>query len=453
MARARCRATHMDGVPLTCFLRGRLLAALLLAFMARSAQAQQSATLQAARQAMEAKQYDVAEQEYRKALAQSPSSAALLTDLGLSLQMQGRSADAMRYYSLALKQKYVPETYALLAEEKCRMGDLDGLRPMLGKIFHEERKNLRVISAVAPCYLDIDEPVESAIMYQAILGTKDYPADLALVQLGKSYIRAGQFFAGKLSKAAGAEPFIQALRDALTAGSSGARSAFPEAARISKYFQPDLSWSDAVERWRQHPQDITLLYLLSVLSAEEGMHQFELCEAQFPASAYLKQFHADMLADQGHAEEAAEEYEQLMREHPDLSELRYSLGLLREKREEWEAAADAFRQQLTAYPTDERAAAHLSSCMLQMEQYAAVREFLEPRMRAAHPPQWASLSLAEAEQKLGKVEAAIRILVAAEQDPSPDKLVHYRLMHLYTISGKPADAKREYALFQAASRE
>jgi tetratricopeptide (TPR) repeat protein len=443
----------MDGLS-SAFLRGgRLLAALLGVFIASVTQAQQPATLQAAREAMEAKRYDVAEQLYRKALAQSPSSAPLLTDLGLSLQMQGRSADAIHYYSLALKQEYVPETYALLAEEKCRMGDLEGLRPMLGKIFREEKKNLRVISAVAPCYLDIDEPVESAIVYQAILGTKDYPADLALVQLGKSYIRAGQLFAGKLSKAAGAEPFLQALRDASTTGSSGARSAFPEAARISPYFQADLSWSDAVERWRQHPQDIALLYLLSVLSAEEGMHQFELCEEQFPASAYLKQFHADMLADQGHGDEAAAEYEQLMREHPDLSELRYSLGLLREKREEWETAAEAFRQQLAAYPTDERAAAHLSRCMLQMEQYAAVREFLEPRMRAEHPPQWASLSLAEAEQKLGKVEAAIRILVAAEHDPSPDKLVHYRLMHLYSICGRPADAKREYALFQAASRE
>lgn len=453
MSRARVRAAHTDCLPSPLFSRWRLLAALLAALMASFVQAQGPAMLQAARQAMEAKQYAVAEQFYRKALVQSPTSAALLTDLGLSLQMQGRSADAMHYYALALKQKYVPETYALLAQEKCKMGDLDGLRPMLGKIFREERKNLRVISAVAPCYLDIDEPVESAIVYQALLGTKDYPADLALVQLGKSYIRAGQFFAGKLSKSPGAEPFLQALRDASTAGSSGARSAFPEAARISPNFQPSLNWSDAEERWRQHPQDTALLYLLSVLSAEEGMHQIELCAEQFPASAYLEQFHADMLADQGHGDEAAAEYEQLMREHPDLSELRYSLGLLREKREEWEAAAESFRQQLAAYPTDERAAAHLSQCMLQMEQYAAVREFLEPRMRVEHPPQWASLSLAEAEQKLGKVEEAIRILVAAERDPSPDKLVHYRLMHLYEISGRPADAKREYALFRTASRE
>ena len=439
-----------------CFVsllfRGRrVLTALLFVSMASLARGQQTSALEAARLAMEAKQYAAAEQLYRKALAQSPTSAVVLTDLGLSLQMQGRSADAMRYYSLALKREYVPETYALLAQERCRMGDLDALRPMLEKIFREEKKNLRVISAVAPCYLDIDAPVESAIMYQALLGSKDYAPDLALVQLAKSYIRSGQFFATRLSKMPGSEPFLQALRDASTAGSTGARSAFPEAARVSKYFQPDLSWADAVERWRENPADIGLLYLLSVLSAEEGMRQIELCEEQFPASPYLEQFQADMLADQGHGDEAAAAYEQLMREHPDLSELRYNLGLLREKREEWEAAAKAFREQLAAYPSDERAAAHLSRCMLQMEQYATARDFLEPRMRAEHPPQWASLNLAEADEKLGNLEAAIRVLVAAEHEANANKLVHYRLVHLYSISGRPADAKREFALFQAAT--
>ena len=455
-AGVRLAVMRENYLQLSFLFRKQLPAALLLVLIASSAnptQAQQQSALQSAREAMEANQYSAAEQFYRKALAQAPSSAGVLTGLGLSLQMQGRAAGAMRYYSLALKQGYVPETYALLAEEKCAMGDVDGVRPMLGKIYREERKNLRVLSAVAPCYLDIDEPVESAIVYQEMLGSKDYPADLALIQLGKSYMLSGQFFAGKLSKAQGSEPFLQALREASTAGSEGARSAFPQAAKLSPYFQPDLSWSDAVERWRQHPQDITLLYLLSILSTEEGMRQIESCQERFPASPYLEQFQADMLADQGHPDEAAAEYERLMREHPDLSDLRYSLGLLREKREEWEAAAEAFRQQLAVYPADERAAAHLSRCMLHMEQYSAVKDFLEPRMRSELPPQWASLNLAEADQKLGHQDAAIRILVAAEREPNPDKLVHYRLMHLYTLSGRTADAKREYALFQAASRK
>jgi tetratricopeptide (TPR) repeat protein len=158
-----------------------------------------------------------------------------------------------------------------------------------------------------------------------------------------------------------------------------------------------------------------------------------------------------VLASQWHEEEAAAEYERLIREHPELSDLHYSLGLLREKREEWELASQSLREELASNPTDERSAAHLSKCMLQMGQYAALRDFLRPRMKAQHPPQWASLSLAEAEQKLGDSATAIRVLIAAEREPNPDKLVHYRLMHLYSISGRTDDAKRELALFQAAS--
>ena len=432
--------------------RNKLSVAFALVFWCGVLGALQSVDLQGARHAMEAKDYATAEEIYRAALKKYPDSAPVLTDLGVSLQMQGRSAEAMRFYSLALKQKYVPETYALLAQEKCRIGDLGGLKPMLDKIYREERDNRRVLSAVAPCYLDIDEPVQAAELYQTLLNGKEYPGDLALVQLGKALIRSGQFFAARLSKAPNSEVFLSALRQASSDGSSAARSAFPQAARLSRYFRSDLDWNSAVGLWRLHPQDTALLYLLSVLSAEEGMRPIQKCAEQFPSSPYLEQFYADVLADQGHGEEAIAQYEDLVREHPDLSELHYSLGLLHEKREEWAAAEEAFRQQLVKYPNDERALAHLSRCMLQTEQYEALREFLAPRMRVEHPPQWASLNMAEAEQKLGNPQAAIGILVAAEKAPDADKLVHYRLMHLYSVVGRPVDAKREFALFQSASR-
>ena len=447
------RSLFSSNLAVSIFSFRPAMAALLLAVAATLAVAQPASVMQEARKAMEANQYAQAEKLYREELVQAPNSASVLTDLAMSLQMQGRSAEAMRYFSLALKQGYVAETYALLAEEKCRMGDLDGARPMLARIFRQERSNLRVLYAVAPCYLEIDEPVESATVYQALLASKDYPQDLALVQLAKSYIRSGQFFATQLSKASGSEPFMDALRKASTAGSEGARSAFPAAAKLSPNFDPNLGWADAVARWRAHPQDIALLYLLSVVSAEQGMKQIEQCDEKYPASIHLEEFHADVLADQGHGDEAIAEYEELMRTHPDLSELAYNLGLLHEKREEWQQAAEAYRRQLATYPSDERAVAHLSRCLLQTAQYAALRDLIEPRVRAGHAPQWASLNLAEVEQKTGNLKDAIGILEAAAREPNPDKLVHYRLMHLYTLSGRPDDAKRELALFQAASRQ
>jgi predicted Zn-dependent protease len=246
---------------------------------------------------------------------------------------------------------------------------------------------------------------------------------------------------------------MAALRQAADGGSSAARGAFAEAARMSPYFSPDLSWSEAVERWREHPQDAALLYLLAVLSTEEAIQQMQVCEDRFPDSPYLRQYMADVMAEQGHVDEAVAQYAELIREHPDLPDLQYGLGMLRERRGEWKEASEAFRLQLNKYPNDEQAAENLSKCLLQTEQYAEVQSFLQPKMRLDHPPRWASLDLAEADQKLGNVDAGIKVLAAAERQGGGDKLLHYRLMHLYSLAGRSDDAKREQALFQAASRE
>jgi len=427
--------------------------AVVLALIASSVVAQQPSLLSKAQEAMNARQYTVAEQLCRKALAQGPASAEALTILGLSLHMQGRSADAIYYYSMALKKGFTPRIYALLAAEKCKVGDLEAVRPMLAKLFREDLKILPVISVVAPCYLDLDEPVEAATIYKELLNNKDYPQDFTLVTLAKSYIRSEIFFTSKLDKAQGSQPFMAALRQAAGGGSSAARSAFPEAARISTYFSPDLSWSAAVERWREHPQDAALLYLLSILSTEEAIQQMQICQDRYPDSPYLRQYMADVMAEQGHVDDAVAQYGELIREHPDLPDLQFGLGMLHERRGEWKEASEAFRQQLDKYPSDEQAAENLSKCLLQAEQYSEAQSFLQPKMRSDHPPRWASLDLAEADQKLGNVDAGIKVLAAAERQGGADKLLHYRLMHLYSLAGRSDDAKREQALFQAASRE
>lgn len=427
--------------------------ALALAFVASLGHAQQFSLLDKARNAMNAKQYSLAEQLCRKALVQNPQSAAVLTTLGLSLHMQGRSADAIYYYSMSLKREYVPRAYALLAAEKCKVGDLDAVRTMLGKLYRQERKNLSVISLVAPCYLDIDEPVEAATIYEEMLDNNDFPEDFTLVTLAKAYIRSEIFFNRKLGNAPGSEPFRKALRQAAGGDPSAARSAFSEAARISPNFRADLSWPEAVQRWRQHPKDSALLYLLFVLSAEQAIHKMEICQGRYPDSPYLKQYMADVMAEEGHEDEAVEQYGQLIREHPDLPDLQFGLGMLRERRGEWGPAAEAFRQQLARYPNDEQAAENLSKCLMQTEQYTELQTFLQPKMQAEHPPRWASLDLAEAEQKLGNVDTAIKLLIALERRGNADRLLHYRLMHLYSLAGRFDDAKREKALFEVASTQ
>ncbi len=431
-----------------CILRWQLLWMVIVI----PAVAQKAAFLEKAREAMQLSHYGDAEQSYRKALAVAPTSLEALTGLGLSLQMQGRNQEAIHEYTLALQQRYVPETYALLAAERCKVGELSAAKPMLDKLYREQRENLHVAAIVAPCYLEVDEPIESAVFYRLLVGSKEYPEDLAGVQLAKSLIRSGQIFAEKLSKMPDSEPYMDALRKGSAEGSQAAHEAYAFAAKHSPYFRADLDWTGALELWRQHPNDRALLYLLAVLSTEDAIKEIDEMAQRYPESPYVMEFYADALADQGHGKAAIAIYDQLAHDHPELSDVHYRLGLLYEKREEWEKAEAAYREQLKLYPDDQRAVAHLSRCLLQLEDYEAVRKLLAPVVHGQDVPYWARLNLATADERLGDTQAAIQQLVAAERNPHAGKQVHYQLMHLYMLAGRVNDAKREYMLFQQAAK-
>ena len=161
--------------------------------------------------ALERGDYSAAEAAYRNALRENPRSPELLTDLGITLQLQGRSTDAIDAFEQALKLKSMPRTYALLAEEKCKDRDLDGARPMVAKILAKDPLDLRNLALVAPCYLELDEPVEAVQAYSALLNDPEFPSDLAMIQLAKSYLLSAQFFSGRLAAAPGNAIYIQAL--------------------------------------------------------------------------------------------------------------------------------------------------------------------------------------------------------------------------------------------------
>ena len=396
--------------------------------------------------------YRAAETFFRKTLLEHPNSPEALTALGVSVQMQGRSGEAIHLFQRALRLKRLPRTYALLAEERCKTRDLDGARPILANILQEDAKDVKILALVAPCYLDLDQPIESVQVYSAILSTGVLPDDLVLIQLVKSYLRAARFFFIRLSIARGASVYVQTIKEARDKRSTDARGAFAEAAKASPYFRSDLSFSEAVTVWKQHPADASLLYLLTVLSGEEGIKQVESCDARYPDSPYLKQLTADVLVDQGREKEAVEEYEKLMQLHPAMPELRYSLGMLYRKRAEWDKALEVFQEQLAHNPEDEQSAARVSEALLELTRWQDLRNFLLPRVKGDNPPIWAVLDLAEATQKLGNPEHAIRLLVAAEKDNMSNKAMHYRLMRLYTLTGNTGQAEKERALFSAVSK-
>lgn len=403
--------------------------------------------------AMKAGDYKSAEAFYRKALARFPESPEALSNLGIALQQQGKSSEAIHAFTQALKQKQMPRIYALLAEEKCKTRDLDGARPMLEKIAREDVQDPTILAVIAPCYLDLDDPIGAVKAYGTLLLYREYQPDLALIQLAKSYRKAGQFFFGLLSNAPDNSLYVSVIKEARDKGSPDARGAFEAAARSSPNFQPGLDFLSAVARWREHPHDTALLYLLTVISSEQSMQQVETCAETNPDSPYLAQLKAEMLADQGHDDEAVALYESLMKTHPELPDLLFDLGILFRKEREWNKALDVFQRQLTKDPDDERSAARTSEALIQLGRWKELTGFLSKRVKAPNPPLWAMLDFADASQILNRPEQAISTLEAAEQSYPTDKVVHYRLSRLYRLTGKAAQSEKELKLFRALSTQ
>ena len=396
--------------------------------------------------------YKAAEGYFRKALADAPKSPEMLSNLGVSLLMQGRSSESIQVFERGLKLKKMPRTYALLAEERCKTRDLDGARPMLARILRDYSKDPSILAVVAPCFLELNDPIESVSVYEALLKYHAFPSDLALIQLAKSYLKAAQFFFGRLARAPDNMPYVRAIRNARDKVSPDARGAFEAAEKASPNFRPDLDFSDALARWREHPQDTALLYLLSVLSSEQSMRQVEICDDKYPESPYLAQLKAEMLANQGYEDEAVAQYESLVRTHPELPNLLYDLGMLFRKERQWEKALDVFQTHLAKYPDDEQTAARVSEALFELGRWKEMSAFLTPRVEAPNPPLWAMLDYADAMQNLEKPDRALKALALAEQSYPSDKVLHYRLARLYRLAGNTAQAQKEIKLFRELSK-
>jgi tetratricopeptide (TPR) repeat protein len=405
-----------------------------------------SAAEDEARTAMLHGDYATAEELYRCAIEKNQASAKLLTNLGIALQMQGRASEAIQVFERALKEKYLPQTYALLAGQRCISRDLEGARPMLSKIIRDYAEDARMIAVVAPCYLDLDEPVESVTAYTVLLHDESYPHDLSLIQLARSYLAAAQYFVSKLRKCSDAKAYVAALGQASTSGDP--RSAFPMAQRASRNFHPDLGFDAILTIWHQHQDDPALVYQLAVVSGEQSMRQIELCSQQYPDSPYLAQLQFEMLADRGKEDEAVSGFEGLLHSHPELPDLRYDLGMLYRKQRQWDKALAVFYQELDANPEEERAAARVSEALEQMIRWQELRDFLAPRMQKKSPPLWACLDFAKALEHLGENREAIHVLAAALASYPSSKPVHWRLLHLYRLSGDLQKASAEANWFK-----
>ena len=124
--------------------------------------------------------------------------------------------------------------------------------------------------------------------------------------------------------------------------------------RDAPYLRHGMSIQEMALLLPQHGDDAALLYMLGVVSGEQAMQAFLLCEKQYPDSVPVRTLRAEMLASQGRYDEAVAAYRLLADlPHPPPG-IHHDLAMLYRKTGEWDEALREFQQQQRAQPDDER---------------------------------------------------------------------------------------------------
>jgi tetratricopeptide (TPR) repeat protein len=409
---------------------------------------------QAAKTALQAQDYQQAEQIFWKLLASHPDSPELLNNLGIALHFQGKLLEAIEQFRRALRAKEMPGTLAFLSLDYCKVQEYEKAQVLLERT-RRYYQDSNILVVVAPCYLETGDPLEGIQIYRELLRREIPPADEYAVGLGRVYLRASSRFTMRLKQVPGHGEYLRALQDAQSmtfADENGvsvrARSALATALREAPYAREGMSTEELLEIERNHREQPALLYLLAISCGEQAMQIYLNCEKHYPQSLFVRQWKAEMLTSRGRPNLAVAEYEALVTEAPSSPGLHNALGTLYGRDGNWEKALDQFRQELVLSPQDVSALQGTCVCLKHLGRFEEAGCYLQPLIVRKPAPKWALIQLANIEEDSGHLEKAIeyarRVL---EQDPQ-DRKAHYLLSQLYRRTNRTDLAEREAAEFR-----
>jgi tetratricopeptide (TPR) repeat protein len=432
---------------------------------------------QEAQEALSRGDYRRAEQIYRGLIAKGASSPELLNNLGIALHFEGKSSEAIHTFLQVLKRKQLPGALAYLGINYCKLRQYDDATPILRQA-KQYFSDPDVVSVLGPCYLEAGDPLDAVAAYRELVDRRIQPIDENTVNLARAYFRASKYFLNRMARAPANDAYVRAIKAAQQNPSSNARGAFAQAFNEAPYMNDSMSVEELGNLLPKHPDDAALLYVIGVRSGEDGMKTFLSCQEHYGSSSAVRRLHAEMLASQGRDEEGIHEYEMLIAAataaasaslppegttektritaSPENSngpasltpELYHDLAMLYRKRGEWDKALQAFKQERKSGPDDERAQVGISECLLQLNRYDELLNHVKPVLNGDHPPEWALLDAASAEQNLGKDDEAIRYLRRIVSLYPQNSTAHYRLSRLYNATNQTDLARQEIEIFR-----
>lgn len=426
---------------------------LLVFSLAMHIAAQTTPGLDAAKKSVGDGNYARAEGEFRSLLVTHPNSPEILDDLGIALQLQDKSADAIATFERVLKLKRFPDAVALLAVDYCRNHDFDRATPLLkeAKAFLSDPN---IMASLGSCYLEADQPDTAAFIYEKLVELGLPPEDENAVNLIRAHFDLSRKLFETLASLPPGFVYARAIQTAKSDGSLDASSLFPKAYENAPYLKPGMSIEEMIGLLASHPNDPPLLYILGVQCAERADEEFDRAQDKWPGSLALSQLIAELKDSQGDRDGAIQQYEEIIASHHEVPDsVHFALGLLYAERRRWPNAL----QQYSLIKSEAGGSLYLkqrmSEAQLHLGDNRAVMELLKDIVSKPVAPFWALRDYGVAVEGEGQERTAIGYLKRASAMDPGDALIHYHLMRIYHKLNDPKAAAAQMVSFKQLSEQ
>ena len=401
-----------------------------------------------AKQALDKGDYAHAESEFRLLVTANPRSPELMNDLGMALQLQGKSEEASLMFQKVLTIKRLPEAVTLLAVEYCRNHQFDRATPLL----KEARKNLtdlNLMAAIGPCLLEADQPEGAVPLYEHLVRSGTPPADENQANLTRAYFDLSRKVLEQLTSLPDGIKYARAIEASKQNGYLDAKSLFPEAYERASYLHPDMPVEALVPLLIAHPSDPSFLYILGVECTERAADVLDQMESRWPDSIAYKRLVAELKDAGGDRNGAIQTYEQILATYSDApASVHFALGLMYAERNRWVEALQQYRlasgQGIGGLYITQR----ISEALINLEQNKDVMNLLRQIVNKPFAPVWALRNFGEAAQNMGQLSTALVYLKRSSNLDPDDAAVHYRLFLLYRNLKQSQAAATELASFK-----
>ena len=388
----------------------------------------------------------------------------LLQISGQQLYQAGRFAEARDALEReAHATKATPETYFWLAYSELALGNKPGAIQPFETYLQANPKDEDVLYALARTYAQLAEMSLERIFALDPKCARAYQMRGIRFELEKDWPKAVEAYETALKL----DPHLRGVWSSIARIYSRelGDTAHSRAAAAKEHRQPSPSIGIVlVEKkqprealphllqWRSvQPRNPDAYYYLGEAYTDSKVAVIQRLRTANPSSYRLHQILAESYASTHRREEAVAEYRQVLKLRPGLPGVQFELARLLSDSSPEEARA-LLELELRIDPDHFPAKSLLGQLLVALHESEKAVPLLESALAARDSLAGARKALGKALVETGKPREALdHLLRVAREDPN-DEQIHFLLAQAYRSLGLPADAAREMALHQHATR-